>query len=174
MSGADEFRLLVLRGVEGRREFVLKGDVIELGHPGHGSTPTIPVAAEGVHARHATLRREGDGYRLDPAPGALVLVNRHEFPGGPLQDGDIITLGVARFQFWAGGLKRSTAGSAGGEAPDTSAGGRPLLRDATRPQPAGAPRASLSRRRALVLLLILVGVVVLLVLLRSTSLGPRP
>lgn len=174
MSGADEFRLLVLRGVEGRREFILKEDVIELGHPGHGSTPTIPVAAEGVHARHATLRREGDGYRLDPAPGALVLVNRREFAGGPIQDGDIITLGVARFQFWAGGLKRSTAGAAGGGAPDAGPGGRATASDAARGEPAGAARAASSRRRAILLLLILVGVLVLLVLLRSTSLGPRP
>jgi hypothetical protein len=174
MSGADEFRLLVLRGVEGRREFLLKDDVIELGHPAQGANPTIPVAAEGVLARHATLRREGVGYRLDPAPGALVLVNRREFPGGALRDGDIITLGAARFQFWAGGLERSSVMSSGGPGAGAAPEGHAAAHDAGRAEHAGGRDPGANRRRAFAILLILVGVVVLLVLLRSTALGPRP
>lgn len=175
MTGADEFRLLILRGVEGRREYILKGDVLELGRPEPGWNPAIPIIAPGVLAHHATLTREGDGYRLDPAPGASVLVNRSSFSGGRLRDGDVLTLGAARFQFWAGGLRGNTP------EPGPTAGGEGASSEGASSAHAGAgetdalpamPRSG--RRRALAALLIVAGILLLLILLRSADLGPRP
>ncbi len=160
MQSHDEpVRLIVLRGVDGKREFLVREDVARLGRPEPGWSPEIAVIAPGVLAHHATLRREGENYHLVPEPGARVLVNRKEFTGGMLRDGDQLTFGGALFQYWTGGLKGRAPISEGTS--DVSA-------------PASATRGPAAKRRLVVGLILLCGGLLLLLVLRSVSPGPRP
>jgi hypothetical protein len=107
MAHDETMRLIVLRGLEGRREYTLKGERLVVGRPDATVPPEIAIDAPGIEARHAVLTREGETYRLEPAPGAAVLVNRRAFAGGLLRDGDQVAFAGALFQFWAGGLRGS-------------------------------------------------------------------
>lgn len=161
-SGEEEVRLIVLRGVEGRREYVLEKDVLAVGRPEPGWEPDIPIVADGVLRHHATLRREGTALRVEPQAGALVSVNRKPFAGGLIADGDQIAFGGALLQFWAGGLHgRPPGGATASEAGRGDAGVPP------------ARRLS-ARARLLLALAIAVGGFLLLLLLRMTPTGPRP
>jgi FHA domain-containing protein len=104
MAHDETMRLIVLRGLEGRREYTLKGERLVVGRSDAPVPPEIAIDAPGIESRHAVLTREGDTYRLEPEPAAVVLVNRRAFAGGLLRDGDQVAFGGALFQFWAGGL----------------------------------------------------------------------
>jgi hypothetical protein len=119
MPHDETMRLIVLRGLEGRREYTLKGERLVVGRPDAPVPPEIAIDAPGVEALHAVLTREGDTYRLEPEPAAVVLVNRRPFTGGLLRDGDQVAFGGALFQFWTGGL-HGRAPAPYGEPPATS------------------------------------------------------
>jgi hypothetical protein len=97
-------RFIALRGVEGKREYPVKGDRVQIGSAAADDPGTICIAGEGVLPRHALFVREGGSFRLEPEPGAVLVVNRRPFVGGPIHDGDQVAFGRALFQFWAGGL----------------------------------------------------------------------
>lgn len=169
---ADELmRLIALRGVEGKREYLLKEEIFVIGSTAGDPPVDLPIDLPDVLPKHATMRRDGETYHLEPAPGARVLVNRHEFNGGLLQDGDQVAFGGALFQFWAGGLKGKPPrpySPAGG----TDAGG------ATQSEP-GASSAEdrprrITRQGVTLFVLILLAALLLLLILRQGPLGPRP
>lgn len=154
MARDEAMRLIVLRGVEGRREYVLSGDELVVGRPGAAGAADIAIDAPDVLERHASLRRDGKSYRLDPMPGARVLVNRREFAGGLLHDGDQVAFGGALFQFWAGGLKgeppRAYDAAEAGLRPPQSA-------DASSPAARRSARGSRSRAGVVVLVIVALG-----------------
>ena len=55
---------------------------------------------DGVWNEHLTLGFESGGFNLAVAPGALVAVNGGPFQNQTLRNGDIITVGSAKLQFW--------------------------------------------------------------------------
>ena len=159
MSSEDSIRLLVLRGVDGKREFLLRDEVARVGRPEPGWSPELPIVADGVVRHHATLRRIGEDYRLDPEPGAGVLVNRARFEGGVLKDGDQIAFGSALFQYWTGGLRRGAPVGEMRSAPEA-----PAARGSARP----------ATRRLLVGLFVVVTLLLALVVIRLVLNGQRP
>jgi hypothetical protein len=161
----DPIRLIVLRGVEGRREFLLEGERIVVGSPEPGWEPGVSIVAPGVLRHHATLVRDGDRFRLEPAPGARVVVNRREFLGGSLDDGDQVAFGGALFQVWAGGLR--------GRAPQRAAAAPLGVAGAGGAELSAEPSRTTARTRAAIVAVIVIGGLLLLVLLRSLALGPR-
>jgi pSer/pThr/pTyr-binding forkhead associated (FHA) protein len=55
---------------------------------------------DGVWGQHLMLELHKDGFGLSVAPDALVTVNSGPFKGQILHNGDIITIGSAKLQFW--------------------------------------------------------------------------
>jgi pSer/pThr/pTyr-binding forkhead associated (FHA) protein len=55
---------------------------------------------DGVWNEHLTLGFESEGFNLAVAPGALIAVNGGPFQNQTLRNGDIITVGSAKLQFW--------------------------------------------------------------------------
>ena len=55
---------------------------------------------DGVWNEHLTIGFESGGFNLAVAPDALVAVNNGPFQNQTLRNGDIITVGSAKLQFW--------------------------------------------------------------------------
>ena len=55
---------------------------------------------DGVWDQHLALEFQSGGFGLAVAPNALVAVNGMPFQNQPLRNGDIITIGSAKLQFW--------------------------------------------------------------------------
>lgn len=55
---------------------------------------------DGVWDRHLVLELNRGGFHLVVATGALVAVNSEPFQNQILRNGDVITLGSAKLQFW--------------------------------------------------------------------------
>ncbi len=55
---------------------------------------------DGVWDRHLALEVHQDGFSLALAPGAVGSVNSEAFQNHPLRNGDTITIGSAKLQFW--------------------------------------------------------------------------
>jgi len=60
----------------------------------------LQLEDDGVWDRHLALELQGGGFNLAVAPGALVAVNGGPFQNQMLRNGDTITLGSAKLQFW--------------------------------------------------------------------------
>ena len=61
----------------------------------------LQLTDEGMWDQHLTLefhRREG--FKLTAAQNALVMINHQPVRVAPLRNGDVITLGSAKLQFW--------------------------------------------------------------------------
>lgn len=55
---------------------------------------------DGVWDRHLALEVQKDGFSLALAPGAMGSVNSEPFQNQALRNGDTITIGSAKLQFW--------------------------------------------------------------------------
>jgi pSer/pThr/pTyr-binding forkhead associated (FHA) protein len=55
---------------------------------------------DGVWDQHLALEFQSGGFNLAVAPGALVAVNGEPFQNQTLRNGDTITIGSAKLQFW--------------------------------------------------------------------------
>ncbi len=60
----------------------------------------LQLEDDGVWDRHCALELHGSGFNLAITPGALVAVNHEPFQNQTLRNGDIITIGSAKMQFW--------------------------------------------------------------------------
>ena len=60
----------------------------------------LQLGDDGVWDEHLTLGFESGGFNLAVASGALVAVNGGPFQNQTLRNGDIITIGSAKLQFW--------------------------------------------------------------------------
>lgn len=67
-----------------------------------GRTPEnhLQLDDDGVWGQHLTLELHQEGFVLSLAPDALVTVNSEPFQNQMLRNGDIITIGSAKLQFW--------------------------------------------------------------------------
>jgi pSer/pThr/pTyr-binding forkhead associated (FHA) protein len=62
----------------------------------------------GVWDRHLTLEFQSGGFNLAVAPDALVTVNDGPFQNQILRNGDIITVGSAKLQFWLAAARQNS------------------------------------------------------------------
>jgi len=60
----------------------------------------LQLEDDGVWDRHLALEFQSGGFNLSVAPGALVAVNGESFQSQTLRNGDTLTLGSAKLQFW--------------------------------------------------------------------------
>jgi len=61
----------------------------------------LPLEDDGVWDQHLTLEfRKKEGFRLATAPDAIAAVNTKPAADTLLRNGDIVTLGSAKLQFW--------------------------------------------------------------------------
>lgn len=73
---------------------VCLGDEILLGQAVPGSTVDVPIQAD-ISRKHAKIRRQGEGYVLEPLGGKVVLEGKPVLETVLLSDGDEIGLGNA-------------------------------------------------------------------------------
>jgi pSer/pThr/pTyr-binding forkhead associated (FHA) protein len=55
---------------------------------------------DGVWDQHLAVEFQSRGFSLEVAPSALITVNGEPFQNQTLRNGDIITIGSAKLQFW--------------------------------------------------------------------------
>ena len=60
----------------------------------------LQLEDDGVWDRHLSLEFHSGGFNLAVAPDALVAVNGERFQNQTLRNGDIITIGSSKLQFW--------------------------------------------------------------------------
>lgn len=70
-------------------------------HIGRAPANELPLADDGVWDQHLTLEfQPQSGFNLATAPDALVTVNGEPVQNTILRNGDIITAGSVKLQFW--------------------------------------------------------------------------
>jgi predicted component of type VI protein secretion system len=67
---------------------------------GRAENNDLQLADDGVWDQHLSLEFQGGGFNLAVAPSALIAVNGEPFQNQTLRNGDIITIGSAKLQFW--------------------------------------------------------------------------
>lgn len=68
---------------------------------GRAPQNNLPLEDDGVWDRHLTLEfHEKDGFHAATTPNAIATVNGKPVEKSRLHNGDIITVGSARIQFW--------------------------------------------------------------------------
>jgi pSer/pThr/pTyr-binding forkhead associated (FHA) protein len=67
---------------------------------GRAADNDLQLGDAGVWDQHLSLVFQNGGFNLVVAPNALVAVNSEPFQNQILRNGDIITVGSAKLQFW--------------------------------------------------------------------------
>jgi predicted component of type VI protein secretion system len=67
---------------------------------GRAADNDLQLDDDGVWNQHLALEFQSGGFNLAVAPSALVAVNGEPFQNQTLRNGDIITIGSAKLQFW--------------------------------------------------------------------------
>jgi pSer/pThr/pTyr-binding forkhead associated (FHA) protein len=90
--------LHILAGKKAGSQSVVRRFPFRIGRAGGND---LQLNDDGMWDRHLTLefhRREG--FKLAAAQNALIMVNNQPVQTALLRNGDIVTLGSAKFQFW--------------------------------------------------------------------------
>jgi pSer/pThr/pTyr-binding forkhead associated (FHA) protein len=69
-------------------------------HVGRAAENDLQLDDDGVWDQHLALGFQSGGFNLAVAPSALITVNGEPFQNQTLRNGDIITIGSAKLQFW--------------------------------------------------------------------------
>jgi pSer/pThr/pTyr-binding forkhead associated (FHA) protein len=76
-------------------------------HIGRATGNELQLDDDGVWDRHLTLEFQREaGFTLTTASNALVSVNNRSVQTSLLRNGDLITLGSVRLQFWLGAARQ--------------------------------------------------------------------
>ena len=67
---------------------------------GRAADNDLKLEDDGVWDQHLALGFQGGGFNLSVAPSALIAVNGEPFQNQTLRNGDVITIGSAKLQFW--------------------------------------------------------------------------
>lgn len=90
--------LRVLAGKKAGSQSVVRRFPFRIGRAGGNG---LHLDDDGVWDQHLTLEfRRREGFQLVAAQNALVMVNHQPVQATFLQNGDVITLGSAKLQFW--------------------------------------------------------------------------
>ena len=93
------FQLNVLSGTAAGRSIAIRRFPFAVGR---AETNHLVLAEAGVWDRHLTLElSQGSGVQIGLEPGAGLLVNLQAVePGQCLRNGDVLSLGAVKLQFW--------------------------------------------------------------------------
>ena len=75
-------------------------------HLGRAADNDLQLDDDGIWDRHLALGFQDGGFNLAVAPGALAAVNGRPFQNQTLRNGDVITLGSAKLQFWLAAVRQ--------------------------------------------------------------------
>ena len=99
-------QLLILTGKKATSQFVASYFPFCIGR---ASGNDLQLDDDGVWDQHLTLEfHPQQGITLTAAPNALVTVNGRPVQTAPLRNGDVITLGAAKLQFWLTTVRQSS------------------------------------------------------------------
>ena len=91
-------QLYILAGRKAGRQLVTRRFPFRIGRA-HGND--LQLDDDGVWDQHSTLEFDPQqGVILAAAPNALITVNRQPVRTALLRNGDVVTLGSAKLQFW--------------------------------------------------------------------------
>ena len=71
---------------------------------GRDASCAVALSDPGVFSRHFEIHFTADGFSLIPVGDAVTTLNGSRVEGGFLRNGDEITAGYAKLQFWLGAL----------------------------------------------------------------------
>lgn len=97
-------QLNVLSGKKAGRQKVVRRFPF---HVGRAAENDLQLDDAGVWDRHLALECEPDeGFKLATAPNALAAVNNQPVQTARLRNGDIITVGSVKLQFWLAAVRQ--------------------------------------------------------------------
>jgi hypothetical protein len=71
---------------------------------GRNATCSVPLSDPGVFDKHFEIQFSPEGYNLQASPHAVVTVNDARAETALLRNGDIISAGYPKLQFWLGAM----------------------------------------------------------------------
>ena len=96
-------QLLVLTGASAGQRHELKRFPVTVGR---SSACSVALPDPGVFDTHFEIQFSPDGFTLNASPHAVVAVNDSRTETTLLRNGDIISAGYPKIQFWLGGLSQ--------------------------------------------------------------------
>jgi pSer/pThr/pTyr-binding forkhead associated (FHA) protein len=101
-------QLLILTGKKAAGQFIARRFPFCIGR---ASGNDLQLDDDGVWDRHLTLEfHPRQGITLTAAPNALVTINNRPVQTALLRNGDVITLGAAKLQFWLAAVRQQSLG----------------------------------------------------------------
>ncbi|SRR5581483_516530 len=98
-------QLRVLSGKQAGSQTVVRHFPFRIGRTAQND---LQIEDDGVWDSHLTLElnRENKRITLAVAPNAFAAVNNHAVQSAPLKNGDVISFGSAKIQFWLAAVKQ--------------------------------------------------------------------
>ena len=99
-------QLLILTGKKATGQFIARHFPFCIGRAAGND---LQLDDDGVWDQHLTLEfHPQQGITIMAAPNALVTVNNRPVQTALLRNGDVITLGAAKFQFWLAAVRQQS------------------------------------------------------------------
>jgi pSer/pThr/pTyr-binding forkhead associated (FHA) protein len=73
---------------------------------GRASDCAVVLSEAGVFDRHFEIQFSPEGFTLQASPHAVVTVNGDRTESALLRNGDVISAGYSKIQFWLGAMKQ--------------------------------------------------------------------
>jgi len=98
-------QLNILSGKKAGNQIVVRHFPFRIGRAAQND---LPLEDDGVWDSHLTLELNGDNKRftLAVAPNAFAAVNHQPVQTAPLRNGDVISFGSVKMQFWLAAIKQ--------------------------------------------------------------------
>jgi pSer/pThr/pTyr-binding forkhead associated (FHA) protein len=94
----------ILSGKKAGTRSAVRDFPFQIGRSPHN---TLQLEDDGVWDRHLTVEfQKGEGFKLEANTGALVTVNGESVQNKILRNGDNLTLGSVKLQFWIAAAKQ--------------------------------------------------------------------
>lgn len=73
---------------------------------GRAANSAVPLSDPGVFDTHFQIQFSPEGFKLQASPNAVVMVNDARAETALLRNGDVISAGYAKLQFWLGTMSQ--------------------------------------------------------------------
>lgn len=98
-------QLHVLSGKKADSQIIVRHFPFRIGRTAQND---LQIEDDGVWDSHLTLelQRENKRFNMAVAPNAFAAVNNHAVQAAPLRNGDVISFGSVKIQFWLAAVKQ--------------------------------------------------------------------